>query len=94
MSYNTKLGYDLLRKNKLPLYLAQDKWPNVLPPNFEFNWTNVWTSERASKEAFLMWQICHKGVAVNEWRGRISIHADKTCSTCDNEMKELVAHRF
>jgi hypothetical protein len=37
MSYNTKLGRDLLQKNKPPLRLAQDKWPNMLPPNFEFD---------------------------------------------------------
>jgi hypothetical protein len=37
MSYNTKLGRDLLRKSKPPLRLAQDKWPNMLPPNFEFD---------------------------------------------------------
>jgi hypothetical protein len=54
----------------------------------------VWTSERVGKEAFLMWQICHKGIAVNEWRGKISIHIDKTCSICDSGSTESVAHRF
>jgi hypothetical protein len=51
------------------LALVQTKWRDVLPNNFQLHWNNVWEKGRGRKEAGFMWQIWHKAVAVNVWRG-------------------------
>jgi hypothetical protein len=94
LKYSTKLGRDLLRKRHLPLQLVFKKWPQTLLDNFRFRWTNIWDHERQRKEAGLIWQIWHKAVAVNVWRGRISHQIDTTCSVCPNGEDETVLHRF
>jgi hypothetical protein len=94
MHYSTKLGRKLLRKRHPPLQLATRKWNQTLPADFRFRWTNVWDHERQKKEADLMWQIWHKAVAVNIWRGRISPNIDVSCSVCGLNQDETILHRF
>jgi hypothetical protein len=92
--YTTKLGRELLRKRLPPLDLTATKWANTLPANFRFGWSTVWAKERGKKEAGFMWQIWHKAVAVNVWRGRISDNIDTRCPCCNSGAEESIIHRF
>jgi hypothetical protein len=74
--------------------LAQKKWRLLLPPKFQFKWTENWDSKRARKEAMLVWQLWHKVVAVNVWRGRILQQIDQLCPMCNSAERETVLHRF
>jgi hypothetical protein len=94
LHYTTKLGRELLRQRTPPLQLALMKWPNILPDNFRFRWSNVWAKERDRKEAGFIWQIWHKAVAVNVWRGVISRNIDRNCPCCDLGMEESIIHCF
>jgi hypothetical protein len=94
MKYSTKMGRELLRKRHPPLQLAQHKWQPILPVDFRFRWTNVWDHERQRKEAYLLWQVWHRAVAINTWRGKISINIDKSCVVCQQGVEETVLHRF
>jgi hypothetical protein len=94
MHYTTTLGRDLLRKRQPPLTLATSKWPNILPGNFRFKWKQLWSSERSKTEAGFIWQIWHKSVALNAWRGRFSPNIDITCPVCQTGAVEDTVHRF
>jgi hypothetical protein len=94
MSYSTRMGREFLRKRKPVVPVAQKKWSNVLQPTFQFKWANTWDPERAGKEAGFIWQIWHRAVAVNEWRGRISIRINHSCPVCNSGVVESVLHRF
>jgi hypothetical protein len=50
--------------------------------------------DKARKEAMLIWQLWHKVVAVNMWRGCISTQVNQLCPMCDSGEKETVLHRF
>jgi hypothetical protein len=94
MSYSTKLGRKILRMKHPPLQLATKKWSQTLPADFRFRWNSIWDHERQKKEAFLMWQMWHKAVAVNIWHGKISRNIDTSCSVCGSGQEETVLHRF
>jgi hypothetical protein len=42
----------------------------------------------------LIWQMWHKAVAINMWRGRISPHINQLCPMYEDGEKETVLHRF
>jgi hypothetical protein len=42
----------------------------------------------------LIWQLWHKVVVDNAWRGRISPHIDQTYTLCNTKKKETALHRF
>jgi hypothetical protein len=94
MSYTTQKGCTLLRNPHPPLQLVGDKWALVLPVDFKFNWNRVWSAERARKEANLIWQLWHRAIEVNMWRGKISAHIDRSCPMCDTGKEESVVHKF
>lgn len=94
VQFTTKKGRDLFKARKPPLMVASKKWSGLLPADFRFQWRNNWMAERVSKEAHLIWQLWHKAVAVNLWRGQMSTDIDTTCPTCDEHCKESVIHRF
>jgi hypothetical protein len=41
-----------------------------------------------------MWQLWHKAVVVNVWRGRISANVDKSCPMCQESADESIIHCF
>ena len=65
MNYSTSLERGLLRNRNGPLEPTSVKWNNLLPPDFVFNWGDIWAADRARKEASLQWLTWHKGIAVN-----------------------------
>jgi hypothetical protein len=83
-----------MRNRRQPLDLVTTKWSLILPPNFSINWSEVWDPERARKEVSLLWQLWHKAIAVNVWRGKISRSIDRTCPMCSTGAEESVVHRF
>jgi hypothetical protein len=94
LDYSTQQGRSLLRACYNTPDLAATRWNLILPPRFQFAWGDAWTSERARKEAMLIWQLWHKAVAVNVWRGKISNQVDKCCPMCSTNEDETVLHRF
>jgi hypothetical protein len=94
MHYTTQLGRNLLCKRQPPLTLATSKWPNTLPATHKFKWNQVWNPERAKTEAGFIWQLWHKAVALNAWRGRFSPEVDTTCPVCQTGAVEDTIHRF
>jgi hypothetical protein len=62
--------------------------------DFKFEWTKVWDVERARKEANLIWQLWYRAIAVNLWRGKISVQIDRSCPMCQIGEDESVLHRF
>lgn len=70
------------------------KWQGVLPQDFRLKWRTVWTKERISKEAGLLWLVWHRAVAVNHWRGRFNNTVDIRCPVCPRRSEESVLHRF
>jgi hypothetical protein len=94
LHYSTRLSRKLLRKRQPPLQLARRKWSPTLPDDFKFRWSTIWDHERQKKEVGLMWQIWHKAVVVNVWRGKISPNIDVSCTVCDSGQDETVLHRF
>jgi hypothetical protein len=94
LDYNTQLGRSLLRHQYLKENLATKKWNMILPTKFQFVWSDTWDMVRARKEAMLIWQMWHKAVAVNAWRGRISPQIDQSYPLCPSPKKETVLYRF
>lgn len=70
------------------------KWAGTLPATFCLRWNTIWLKERIRKEGGLLWQIWHKAVAVNHWRGRIDDAVDKRCPVCPRNTEETILHRF
>jgi hypothetical protein len=54
----------------------------------------VYNPERAKKEATLIWQLWHKVVAVNVWRGKISDAFVRTCPMYDLDANESILYRI
>ena len=54
----------------------------------------MWLSNCARKEACLQWLTWHKGVAVNVWKGMISLAIDVSCQVCLEELSQSITHRF
>lgn len=48
-------------------------------PSTSLKWNILWHKADAQKEATLPWLVIHKAMAVNEWRGKISLEIDKSC---------------
>lgn len=86
--YSIKLGREMLNAHHKPLQLTEMKWRGVLPTSFRLSWRNVWDPGRTNKEATLLWQLWHKAVAVNRWRGKISTNIDTTCQVCNDGEKK------
>jgi hypothetical protein len=84
----------LYNQHTPPLALTATKWNVIFPPDFKFQWAEVWDTERARKEATLLWQLWHRAIVVNVWCTKISIAIDTTCPMCDLEAAETVLHRF
>ena len=42
----------------------------------------------------MLWLTWHKGVAINVWRGVISLTTDVSCQICVQEIPKCVIHRF
>ena len=59
-----------------------DKWWNENFPFISPRWNIIWHKHKAHKEMAFFWSIIHKVVAVNEWRGRISMEIDKNYPHC------------
>jgi hypothetical protein len=65
LDYLTAKGGSFL-KARLPLVqLAPSKWSQILPSDFQFQWTETWNGERVRKEVALLWRFAHQAVAVN-----------------------------
>jgi hypothetical protein len=94
MDFSIQLGRTLLRKRHATDDLATKKWHLILPGRFQFQWNDAWDTTRSRKEAMLIWQLWHKVVAVNAWRGKISPHIDQSCLMCSTRDKETTLHRF
>jgi hypothetical protein len=94
LHYTTQLGRDLLRKRQPQLTLATAKWPTLLPATYRFRWKQIWTPERSKTEAGFIWQLWHKAVALNAWRGRFTPQVDTTCPICQTGAVEDTVHRF
>jgi hypothetical protein len=94
LDYSTQKGRALLKARHTPPDLAKTKWPMVLSEDFHLNWAEVWTTGRARKEAHLVWQMWHRAVATNVWRGVISPNIDITCPMCELNEPENILHRF
>jgi hypothetical protein len=72
ISYTTCMGRDLLYK-RLPVpNVIECNWRGVLSPTFTLEWKKLWDTDRANKEAGLIWQAWHKAIVVNEWHQRIA----------------------
>jgi hypothetical protein len=55
MDFTTQKGRHLLHNRHTPPSLIATKWNMVLPSNFSFQWSDMWDSEKARKEARLLW---------------------------------------
>lgn len=94
MDYSTQKGRAILRRTHPPPEVAATKWDSILPPDFDFQWGSIWDNRRIRKESDLLWRICHKALAVNHWRGKISPTIDTSCPICKCNAAETIAHRF
>ena len=95
LDYTTKKGGDILTSRSQGSSRVADKWQGYLPGNYRFQWSQVWDSNRSSKEAAFIWSIWHKAVAVNEWRARIApASISKQCIFCLPNTSESVKHKF
>lgn len=94
MDYSTQKGRAMLRRVHSPPAVAEQKWDRILPIDFDFQWTAIWDNRRIRKEADLLRRICHKALAVNHWRGRISTTVDTSCRVCTSNEEETIIHRF
>lgn len=94
MNYTSKMARDLLAKRITVPNPVTRKWSGVLPADFTLVWKSVWSKERTSKEAGLLWLIWHRAVAVNHWRGRTDRAIDICCPVCPRRSEETVMHRF
>jgi hypothetical protein len=94
INYTTQKGQGLLRGRHTPPDHVATKWNLILPPNFSFNWQEVWDPKRARKEAYLLWQLWHKANPVNIWRGCISHAVNLGYPMCLIGVEESVMHRF
>jgi hypothetical protein len=71
--WSDNVGLFTLRKRHLIEDLATRKWHMILPPKFKFAWDDTWKTQRARKEAMLIWQMWYKAVVVNVWKGHIFV---------------------
>jgi hypothetical protein len=94
MDYTTRLGRYLLRTRWPSPWVVTIKWSIVLPANFTFNWSELWITKRARKEARPLWRVFHKALAVNLWRSKISPTIYCQCPLCDSGEDESIPHRF
>jgi hypothetical protein len=94
MDYSTQCGRSMLHSRHAPPDIATTKWNLVLPPDFQFRWGDVWDTKQAQKEAGLLWQLWHRAIAVNVWRGKISHMIVTTCPMCLQGAEETIFHRF
>ena len=83
----------LPQRHQLPDF-ATKKWKFILLNNFQFQWADTWEPSRARKEATLIWQLWHKAIAVNAWRGRISPDINQMCLMCDAQETETAPAPF
>ena len=97
LDYSTRQGRVVLRNRHAPLQLARKKWPILLPHDFNFDWGDsgeVWDANRTRKKSTLVWQLWHRAITVNVWRGRIAHNIDISCELCREAKDESIIHRF
>jgi hypothetical protein len=93
-AYSAKEGRKWITKQIGLKKSISHKWRNEIPPSTSPRWNTIWHKAKAQKEAAFLWSVIHKAVAVNEWRGKISVEIDQSCPHCGPQSVESVEHRF